>query len=94
MLDSIDMRVMLGQELLHNHPLLMMRLHKAGQLEAFKDGRVKKAKAVQKELMNGVKEGDLNHQRMVDEVVRSQLLDLPNLDESRRMVVVCLSQNR
>ena len=81
MLDSLEVRVILGQELLHNHPLLMMRLHKAGQLEAFKDGRVKEVRALQKELMNGVPEDDLNHQRMVDEVVRAQLLDLPSLDE-------------
>ena len=80
-MDSIEMRVMLDQELWHNHPLMRLRLSQAGQLKAFKKGRVLEAKALQKELMRGVDRRDLNTVWMVNEIVRHQLLDLPDLDE-------------
>ena len=80
-MDSIDMRVMLDQHLLHNHPLMRLRLSQAGKLAAFKDGRVKEALETRRIMMQGIPKEDLNHRVMVDEVVRAQLLDLPSLDE-------------
>ena len=70
------MRVMLDQHLLHNHPLLRLRLSQTGQLDKFNTLRVKNAMETRRIMMQGVAKGDLNHQRMVDEVVRSQLLDI------------------
>ena len=75
-MDSIDMRVMLDQHLLHNHPLLRMQLSRAGKLDEFKTLRVKDAMETQRLMLQGVPKDDLNGRAMVAEVVRSQLLDL------------------
>ena len=80
-MDSIDMRVMLDQHLLHNHPLLRIRLGRAGKLDEFKTLRVEEAMETRRFMMQGVPENDLNGRAMVDEVVRAQLLDLPSIDE-------------
>ena len=80
-MDSIDMRVMLDQHLFHNHPLMRLRLSQAGKLDEFKTLRVKEALETRRLLLNGVPKDDLNRRAAVDEVVRAQLLDLPNLDE-------------
>ena len=75
-MDSIDMRVMLDQHLLHNHALLRLRLSQAGKLDEFKTLRVKEALETRRIMMQGIPKEDPNHRAMVDEVVRSQLLDL------------------
>ncbi|MCY4284744.1 MAG: hypothetical protein OXC65_05300 [Thiotrichales bacterium] len=81
MLDSMEMEVILDRHLYDHHPLMRLRLSQAGQLAEFRNLRVKQAKALQRDLMQGVPKNDRNKRRMVDEIVLHQLLDLPNPTE-------------